>query len=146
MTHAVRSVTNYIVVHCAATRPSMDVGAKEIKKWHLARGFADIGYHKVIRRSGKIEDGRMPLESVGAHVAHHNHDSVAVCWVGGLSEETWAPEDNRTPEQIEALIKQLKEWQEKWPKAKILGHRDFPGVYKACPSFDVAKWAVSVGL
>ena len=25
----------------------------------------------------------------------------------------------------------------------ILGHRDFPGVGKACPSFDVRKWRKS---
>jgi N-acetylmuramoyl-L-alanine amidase len=28
----------------------------------------------------------------------------------------------------------------KYPKAEILGHRDFPGVAKACPSFDVKSW------
>jgi len=27
-----------------------------------------------------------------------------------------------------------------YPKAKILGHRDLPGVRKACPCFDVRKW------
>ena len=29
-----RDKTNYIVVHCAATKPSMDIGAAEIRKWH----------------------------------------------------------------------------------------------------------------
>ena len=29
-----RKKTEMIVVHCAATKPSMDIGASEIKKWH----------------------------------------------------------------------------------------------------------------
>jgi hypothetical protein len=34
---------------------------------------------------------------------------------------------------------------EKYPKAEVLGHRDFPSVKKECPSFDVKKWLVAVG-
>ena len=30
-----RKKTEMIVVHCAATKPSMDIGASEIKKWHV---------------------------------------------------------------------------------------------------------------
>ena len=37
---------------------------------------------------------------------------------------------------IGALIKLLNELRAKYPKAIIQGHRDFPGVNKACPSFD----------
>ena len=33
---------NKIIIHCAATTPEMDVGVKEIRQWHLARGFNDI--------------------------------------------------------------------------------------------------------
>ena len=29
-----RNSTKYIVIHCAATKPSMDIGAAEIRKWH----------------------------------------------------------------------------------------------------------------
>jgi N-acetylmuramoyl-L-alanine amidase len=29
---------------------------------------------------------------------------------------------------------------EKYPAAEVLGHRDFPNVHKACPSFDVKDW------
>ena len=30
-----REVTNLIVLHCAATRPSMDIGLREIRQWHV---------------------------------------------------------------------------------------------------------------
>ena len=33
----------------------------------------------------------------------------------------------------------LKEWLAKYPKARIRGHRDFPGVKKACPQFIAEK-------
>lgn len=38
----VRKSTDWITIHCSATRPSMDVGAKEITKWHKARGWGRI--------------------------------------------------------------------------------------------------------
>ena len=28
--------------------------------------------------------------------------------------------------------------------AEILGHRDLPGVRKACPSFDVSSWLAEI--
>jgi N-acetylmuramoyl-L-alanine amidase len=58
---------NWLVIHTAATRPSMDIGAKEIRRWHKAKGWSDIGYHYVIRRDGRVEKGR-PDARVGAHV------------------------------------------------------------------------------
>ena len=43
---------NLLIVHCAATTPSMDIGASEIDSWHRAKGWKKIGYHLVIRRNG----------------------------------------------------------------------------------------------
>jgi len=40
----------------------------------------------------------------------------------------------------------VKELKEQFPKAIICGHRDFAGVKKDCPSFDVKKWLKEVGL
>lgn len=128
----------YLVVHCAATPPSMDIGAKEIRQWHLKRGWADIGYHRIIRRDGTIEEGR-PEHVAGAHVRGFNRVSLAVCLVGGVDDEN-KPEDNFTKEQFSSLKSLLDQWAEKYPEAEIRGHRDFPGVKKACPSFDVKKW------
>ena len=128
-----------IVVHCAATRPSMDIGAKTIRKWHKAKGWRDIGYHWVIRRSGTLEAGRD--ESIaGAHVRGHNRYSIGLCLVGGLNENTFKPENNYTVEQFGTLIKKIRELKKKYPNAKVLGHRDFKGVRKACPCFDVIPW------
>ncbi len=130
-----------IVIHCSATPPTMDIGAKEIRSWHVnERKWRDIGYHFVVRRSGEVEIGR-PIEMQGAHARGHNSTSVGVCWVGGTDSDM-NPENNMTkPQEAELwctvqnlmLIYGIK-------KDQVVGHRDLPGVSKACPSFDVKEW------
>lgn len=141
----IRPSTSFIVIHCAATRPSQDVGAADIRKWHKAKGWADIGYHWVIRRNGKVEKGRAE-DQVGAHEPTRNRNSVGICLVGGVNEKDFTKaEDNFTPEQWAALESLVKNVQTRYPKTKIMGHRDCPGVKKACPSFDAIKWAKGKG-
>jgi N-acetylmuramoyl-L-alanine amidase len=135
-----RSKTNHLVIHCSATRAVQDVGVKEITRWHREMGFATIGYHFVIRRNGKLETGR-PADAIGAHVQGHNHDSIGICLVGGLNNKTFKPENNYTPQQWDTLRKLLTGLLKKYPKAKVLGHRDFAGVQKACPCFPAKTWA-----
>lgn len=128
----------YIAIHCSATPPGMDIGAKEIKEWHLRRGWSDIGYHVVIRRNGAIEYGR-PFDVPGAHVKGFNRRSLGVCLVGGVDIED-EPENNFEEAQFESLIRVISALKILNPRAEVKGHRDFPNVAKACPSFDVAKW------
>jgi N-acetylmuramoyl-L-alanine amidase len=138
-----RSKTDYLVVHCSATPENLDVGAKEIDKWHRAQGWACIGYHYVIRRDGTVEEGR-DREVVGAHVVSANDSSVGICMVGGVdADDPKKAEDNYTEEQYTSLKKLLDELKTVYPQAVILGHRDFPGVKKACPCFDVKQWCIS---
>ena len=94
-----RQETTYIVIHCSQTRPSQDIGAKEIDTWHRQNGWLKIGYGKVIRRNGEVEQGRGDDE-VQAHVRGYNHTSFGLCLVGGATEEDWkVGEDNFTGEQ-----------------------------------------------
>ena len=44
-----------ILIHCAATPEGQDFTVKQIRQWHLARNFADIGYHFVIYRDGSVK-------------------------------------------------------------------------------------------
>lgn len=147
-----RKETTHIIIHCSATKPSMDVGAQWIDREHRARGFLRIGYHKVIRRDGTVEDGRA-LDERGAHCldAGMNHISVGICLIGGVSEKPqkhipgnpWNgsdAENNFTPEQFKVLREMLFDLLKVYPGAQIIGHRDVPGVTKACPSFDVKEW------
>ena len=137
---AKRSSTDYIVVHCSATKPSMNVGRVEIDAWHRHRGWLGIGYHYCIKRNGMLEHGR-PDTDVGAHASGFNDKSIGVCLIGGVTEEdTKVAEDNFTPEQYEALGALLIQLHALYPDAEIIGHRDLPNVTKDCPSFDVKKW------
>ncbi|MNJ42947.1 N-acetyl-anhydromuranmyl-L-alanine amidase [compost metagenome] len=145
----------YLVVHCAATPPTRDIGVKEIRAMHLNRGFRDIGYHYVIRRDGRVEKGR-PDTVAGAHVSGVNSISLGVCLVGGV-DARGRPEDNYTPAQRSALEQLLLTLQAAHPSAQILGHRDLspdkngdgkvsPNEWlKACPCFDVRAWWAARG-
>lgn len=124
----------YIVIHCAATKPSMDVPIERVRKWHLDRGWSDIGYHYYITRDGKIHNGR-DLSIVGAHVRGYNKNSIGICYEGGINEKG-DPEDNRTDEQKKSLLKVINVLKFVFKNAVVQGHRDFPNVKKACPSFD----------
>lgn len=119
----------------------MDIGAADIRRWHRAKGWLDIGYHFVIRRDGTVETGRN-IATPGAHVEGFNSCSIGICMVGGLDDKG-DPENNFTEAQFRSLYHQLQLLQAKFPNASIQGHRDFPKVAKACPSFDVRGWLAS---
>lgn len=124
-----------IIVHCADTPEGRDDKAADIKRWHKAQGWSDIGYHYVIDLDGTIEPGR-PLETAGAHCTGHNANSIGICYIGGCDKDM-KPKDTRTEEQKASLITLLKYLVAKYPGAKIYGHKDF--AQKACPSFDAKK-------
>ena len=42
--------------------------------------------------------------------------------------------------QFSALESVLKEWKQKYPLAKIIGHCDTIKTNKTCPNFDVNNW------
>lgn len=137
--------TDFIAIHCSATNPkATKVDAAEIDRWHRKNGWACIGYHFVIKRDGVVETGRDETV-IGAHVEGHNAYSIGICMVGGVDEKG-QPQDNFTPAQYESLKELLRGLKELYPKAVIQGHRDFPGVKKACPSFSVKDWLQKEGL
>lgn len=132
-------VINKIIVHCSATAEGKDYTNDQIRQWHLARGFSDIGYHYVIYRDGSVHAGRSESK-IGAHCTGYNSHSIGVCYVGGCDAEKrlpdgqLAPKDTRTPAQKTALVELLRKLKAKYPHATIHGHREFAN--KACPSFD----------
>lgn len=120
-----------LVVHCSDTENNLDLSATDIHKMHLEFGWDGIGYHKVIKRSGDIENGR-PIYWVGAHVKGKNKISLGVCLIG---------KDNFTKKQFISLEKVLRRWKILFPNAKIVGHRDTGYTKKTCPNFDVINWS-----
>tara|TARA_A100001035_G_scaffold103468_1_gene81033 strand:+ start:270 stop:692 length:423 start_codon:yes stop_codon:yes gene_type:complete len=132
-----RSSTEYLVVHCSATKPSMDIGLREIKRWHVDdNGWRDVGYHYIIRRNGEVELGRSNRDT-GAHAAGYNHKSISLCMVGGMAEDNSA-ENNFTAQQWTALLDLVKQIKVDYPEANVIGHNEISD--KECPSFDVQQW------
>lgn len=133
-----KAAVRFIAIHCAATPPATDIGVEEIRQWHKAKGWDDVGYHYVIRRNGTVEAGRS-LDMQGAHVEGHNHESIGICLVGGVNK-AGAPDANFTAAQYASLESLIKLLLPRYSGAVVRGHRDFPGVDKACPSFDAPAW------
>ena len=134
-----RKITNLIVIHCSATPAGREVSVEEITAWHKERGFNTIGYHYVIHLDGSISKGREELQ-VGAHTKGYNLYSIGVCLVGGIdANDRKLAKDTYTKEQWKTLTELVTTLVEKYPLAKVLGHRDLDAS-KACPCFNVKKW------
>lgn len=133
-----RKITDAIVIHCSATPEGREHNVADLRAWHLARGFSDVGYHYVVRLDGTVEAGRGE-EYVGAHCVESgmNRRSIGVCYVGGMDRGMKSPKDTRTEAQRRSLLELVRQLQKKYgiPDGRVFGHRDF--AKKACPSFDV---------
>ena len=127
---------NKIIIHCSATPEGKAFSVDDIRRWHLKRGFADIGYHFVIYLDGSVHVGR-PLAKAGAHCKGHNAHSIGVCYIGGVASDGKTPKDTRTDAQKASLVKLITELRQQFPNASVHGHREFAN--KACPCFDARK-------
>lgn len=123
-----------IIIHCSATPEGRDFTVDQIRQWHLARGFSDIGYHYVVYRDGSVHPGRRESQ-VGAHTTGQNSRSIGICYIGGCAADGRTPRDTRTPAQRNALISLVQTLRRKYPAATVHGHNEF--ARKACPCFDV---------
>lgn len=123
----------YIAVHCTATAQMATV--ENIQKyWREHLGWQMPGYHFIIKANGEIVR-LLDIEKVSNGVKGFNSETINISYIGGVDFKN-NPKDTRTPEQKATLLKLLREMKTKFPKAIIQGHRDFPNVKKACPSFD----------
>lgn len=120
-----------IIIHCTASPDYLDIGASTIKKWHLERGWNDIGYHYVIRRNGEIEKGRED-SVVGSHAKGANSNSIGVVWVG-----TNVP----SPEQEKSLFSLIHFLMGKYniKIENVLGHCEAVKTDKTCPNLNMNR-------
>lgn len=119
-----RKITQHII-HCS---DSENGNVTQIRKWHKAKGWHDVGYHFVIRPDGEVEVGR-PLQKIGAHCKGHNATSVGTCLVG---------KEKFNLEQFESLRFLHHTLQQLFPGIAAFPHTHF-NPHKTCPNFDVQK-------
>lgn len=134
---------HYIVLHCTATRPEATVKAIQ-RYWREVLKWKSPGYHYIIQANGFV---RLLLSEnkIANGVKGFNTNAIHISYIGGIDEKG-IPEDTRTPAQLFAMKNLVKILHAKYPMAVIQGHRDFPNVKKACPSFDAKKWILKEGL
>ncbi len=122
----------FLTVHCAATPEGRHVSAEQITQWDKAK-FGQTSMVRTLRDDQK-----------GAHVGGANTGNIGICYVGGV-DKNLNPKDTRTPAQKKSLLTLIRTYKERYPGIIIRGHRDWPGVKKACPSFDVDAWLAETG-
>lgn len=120
---------NKIFIHCSDSDIQAHDNVNTIRKWHLARGFKDIGYHYIILKNGKIEIGRNN-EVVPSAQKGYNTNSIAICLTG--SKEF-------TDMQFEALKEFCNDINQQYDKQITFhGHCEVDSG-KTCPVFDYKK-------
>ncbi|MDQ0202393.1 peptidoglycan recognition protein family protein [Pectinatus haikarae] len=115
-----RQQTNMIIIHHIGGT-NQDVSAAEVHQWHLANGWAGIGYHYVIRKDGTIERGR-PADTIGAHCYGYNKTSVGINIVGDFETAYPTEAQLNSGEYLTAYLCQL--YRLNTADNIIFGHRD----------------------
>lgn len=127
----------YIVLHCTATPQTASVQSI-LSYWRTGLGWRNPGYHFLIEPNGKI-NALQDISKISNGVVGYNQNSIHISYIGGIDANN-KPIDNRTIEQRGIMLALILNLKKQFPNAQILGHCDFPGVNKACPSFNVKEW------
>jgi N-acetylmuramoyl-L-alanine amidase len=128
----------YLTIHCAATPEGRHVSADTISQWDKAK-FGQTSYHWVIEIDGSMHR-TLRDDQKGAHVGKANSGNIGICYVGGVDKNNIKPKDTRTEAQKTTLRTLIRTYQDRYPGIVVRGHNEWPGVAKACPSFDVSDW------
>jgi hypothetical protein len=115
-----------VFIHCSASSVPEHGNVNVIRKWHLDRGWNDIGYHYFIPFSGELQLGR-DIEIDPAAQKGHNENTIAIC-VHGLKINDF------TVNQFNTLIKLCSIINGECDGVTFHGHCEVSN--KSCPVFD----------
>lgn len=148
----------YLVIHCTATPEGREVTAADIRHWHTdpvakgGRGWKQVGYTDLFHLDGtrerlvdNNEDAEVDPWEVTNGVAGYNSVSRHIVYAGGCAKDGKTPKDTRTEAQQAALTAYVRDFYERFPQVRIVGHKEL-NPKKACPSFDVQAWLRSIGI
>lgn len=123
-----RPVTR-VFIHCSASDNPAHDNVATMDRWHKERGWAGVGYHFFIRKSGLLELGR-DLEKTPAAQRGHNRATIAIC-LHGLEK------DQFTAEQFSTLIGLCHQINEAYD-GQVTFHGHCEVAAKTCPVIDYA--------
>lgn len=109
-----RKSTKRIILHHAESK---NCTADDIHRWHLANGWAGIGYHFFVRKDGSIYRGR-PENKLGAHAKGANSDSIGICFEGSYMTETMPNAQLKAGQELVSYLKG------KYGITKVQRHKD----------------------
>lgn len=107
----------------------------DVLQWQgRQRGLLDIGYHLIVDRDGCIHRIR-ELDTMGSHTPGYNHESIAVCLVGGKGDDG-KPANNFSSQQREAVKLLAMAFLREHPDGQVKGHKELKGYgWSHCPAF-----------
>lgn len=99
-----------------------------IRNGHRGKGWADIGYHFVVDRSGRVWEGR-DMRYQGAHVQDQNEGNLGILCVGNFDQQT------PSMAQLAALDRHLRTCMVKYKvkSTRVLSHQEWASARTACP-------------
>jgi hypothetical protein len=124
-----------LVLHHSAFYEQDDLDTMlEVQRAHREdRGWADVGYHFMVGKTGTIFEGR-DMQVRGTHVEGHNTGSLGICLLGNM---TW---DVPTDDQKNATQRLVSWLVQKVNPGCIATHRDFNAM-TFCPGDDIQNFS-----
>lgn len=116
-----KSAIMHIILHHAAAPKCTP---QQVHSWHLANGWAGIGYNYFVAKDGTIYEGRTELQC-GAHTEGYNTSGMGICCEGNYQVETM-PDAQR-----KALVELLQDLRSRYGNLPIKGHKHFNAT--SCP-------------
>jgi len=118
-----------VFLHCSASDNPAHDDVAVIRRWHVAdNGWADVGYHLFVQKSGAVQAGRS-LELTPAAQEGHNTGTIAIC-LAGLAAPRFTKAQfttlGRLCVDIDAAYRGL---------VTFHGHHEV-NPYKTCPVYD----------
>lgn len=110
----------------AASMASVASRIESIRRGHIGRGWADIGYHYVVDPAGRVWEGRT-LDLQGAHVKSQNPHNLGIVVLGNFERER--PTAAAT-ETVDRLVAQMMQ-RYRVPLREVRTHREMAAT--ACP-------------
>lgn len=99
---------------------------ESIRRSHVNKGWADIGYHYIIDPAGRVWQGR-PISLQGAHVKDENPGNIGIMVMGNFDSQSPTPAALTTLDQFIAF--QLRQYS--LPVRRVYTHQELKPT--ACP-------------
>jgi len=134
----------------STTVSASEAEVRRIQKSHQdpPRGWADIGYHFLIDRAGRVVEGR-PIRFQGAHAGNRetNRGNIGICVLGNFVPQpergsAYTHAQHPTDAQWKSLERLVGALRKRYgiPRSQIFAHKDFRDT--SCPGPELSGWVL----